>query len=102
MHPTVVDKATHLWYSIATKQLFHNGNKRTALLSGITLLNLNFIDLPNVGAKELYNISLKLAEKEMSEVQLKQYILAHAVLSTKFMNLYLDQFSYVNESRGND
>lgn len=26
-HPTVIDKASYLWHAIATKQLFHNGNK---------------------------------------------------------------------------
>jgi len=90
-HPTVLDKAAYLWYTIATKQLFHNGNKRTALLAAYTLLNLNFFDLPNINPNELYDISLKLANKRMSQKQLKEYLMKHVVVSIDLMNLYLDK-----------
>ncbi|WP_243148624.1 Fic family protein [Oenococcus sicerae] len=45
-HPTIIDKAAFLWYSIATKQLFNNGNKRTAFLSTIMFLKFNFLNFP--------------------------------------------------------
>lgn len=95
LHPTVVDKAVHLWYSIATKQMFNNGNKRTALLAAVTMLNLNFLELPNMDPMELYNISLKLARKEMSPEQLKNFLMTHLIVSTKYMNLFLDQAQQV-------
>jgi hypothetical protein len=37
-YPGVIKKATAYWYKYATTQMFHNGNKRTALLSGLYYL----------------------------------------------------------------
>ncbi|GAP00485.1 type II toxin-antitoxin system death-on-curing family toxin [Fructobacillus ficulneus] len=91
-HPTIVDKAAYLWYSLATKQLFHNGNKRTALLAGLVFLDQNFIKFKIKDAKKLYEISVKIAEGKMSQIELKKYIMQNSSLNfemmTKFNELY--------------
>jgi len=87
-HPTIIDKATYLWYTIATKQLFHNGNKRTAMLTGLQFLAINFISLNIHTSKELYDITVKIAEKRMSESELKQFILNNSSLHLENMKKF--------------
>lgn len=91
-HPTIIDKASYLWYTIATKQLFHNGNKRTALLTGIQFLAMNFISLNINSAEELYDISVKIAEKRMNEAELKQFIIQNSTLHFKSMEKFNETF----------
>ena len=87
-HPTIIDKAAYLWYTIATKQLFHNGNKRTALLTGIQFLAINFISLNIHSSEELYDISVKIAEKRMTESDLKEYIFNNSTLNFESMETF--------------
>lgn len=51
--PIIIDKAVYFWYKIAQKQLFHNGNKRTALLSAIILLTTNGYNFKGYNLKNL-------------------------------------------------
>lgn len=74
---TTISKAKVFWYTIASKQMFNNGNKRTALLTALTFLNLNGYILDFEDSNELYNISMNLANKIMSEDELEQYLLTH-------------------------
>ncbi|MDE7024155.1 MAG: type II toxin-antitoxin system death-on-curing family toxin [Ligilactobacillus sp.] len=74
-YPTTVSKAKVFWYTIATKQMFNNGNKRTALLTALAFLKLNGYKLDFKDANELYNISMDLANKRMSEDDLERYLL---------------------------
>ena len=76
-YPTTISKAKVFWYTIASKQMFNNGNKRTALLIALTFLNLNGYILDFEDSNELYNISMNLANKIMSEDELEQYLLTH-------------------------
>lgn len=57
--------------------MFNNGNKRTALLTALIFLNLNGYILDFEDSNELYNISMNLANKIMSEDELEQYLLTH-------------------------
>lgn len=43
--PTIFDKAAALLHGIATRQVFENGNKRTAWVAAVVLLDINGIDL---------------------------------------------------------
>ena len=70
-YPTTISKAKVFWYTIATKQMFNNGNKRTALLTALTFLRLNGYNLDFKDSSELYNISMDLANKIMSEDDLE-------------------------------
>lgn len=93
-YPTTISKAKVFWYTIATKQMFNNGNKRTALLTALTFLRLNGYNLDFKDSSELYNISMDLANKIMSEDDLEQYLLQKIQIDfeqmeeiTKILNL---------------
>ncbi|OIM35528.1 death-on-curing protein, partial [Oenococcus oeni] len=73
-YPTIIDKASFLWYTIATKQLFHNGNKRTAFLSALIFLKINFFNLIVNNSEKLYKISIDIAEGRMPQERLKKFI----------------------------
>ncbi|MBS9338530.1 type II toxin-antitoxin system death-on-curing family toxin [Fructobacillus sp. M2-14] len=87
-HPTVIDKTAYLWYTLARKQLFHNGNKRTAILASLTFLHLNFIGFKNIDGDELYALTVKIAEGKITQVELKAYIIKNSVLNFRRMNEY--------------
>lgn len=61
LFPGIIKKATEYWYKIATKQLFHNGNKRTSLLAGIYMLVLNGFDWLAPDGNNLYEVTKKVA-----------------------------------------
>lgn len=80
-YPTITAKAAALWYKIASNQFFYNGNKRTAMLSAIYFLVGNFYNFDIIDANLLYDISLQLANNEMSVNQLEAFIGSHVSLS---------------------
>lgn len=84
-YPTILSRATYYWYTIATKQMFFNGNKRTALITALTYLENSGYQFEIYDNKELYNVSLKLARKEISKDMLFQYIQAHTILNFEWM-----------------
>lgn len=90
LHPTITDKAAYLWYAIATKQLFNNGNKRTAFLSALSFLRINFYNLDMLAPKKLYDITLDVANKKISEHQLKVFILEHIYVDYKTLEDILE------------
>ncbi|WP_179395513.1 type II toxin-antitoxin system death-on-curing family toxin [Lacticaseibacillus absianus] len=92
-YPGIVKKATMYWYKIATSQVFHNGNKRTALLSALYMLNYNGFSLRRVDGNELYRISVQVAKKELSAEQLEDFILRNLTLN------YFDSEQAANENR---
>ncbi|MDN2612701.1 type II toxin-antitoxin system death-on-curing family toxin [Apilactobacillus sp. EABW-1NA] len=106
--PTIIDKAVYFWYKIAQKQLFHNGNKRTALLSAIFLLTTNGYNfkgyslkkLDGDGVKDLYNISLKIANHEMTKDELKEYILNNLTIDFKYQDDIMN--SIINSVKGKE
>ncbi len=83
--PTTIKKAKVFWYDIATKQMFHNGNKRTALLSALVFLSLNGYSLEADNAEELYDISMDLANKRMTQESLEEYLLKKVRIDFKQM-----------------
>lgn len=95
-HPTIIDKAAFIWYSVATKQMFHNGNKRTALLAGLTLLAQNFITFKIKDSVELYDISVKIAEGKMSQKELKKYIEKNSLLDLEMIKEVNDIYHIFN------
>ncbi|MFC4760383.1 Fic family protein [Fructobacillus durionis] len=87
-HPSVIDKSAYLWTALATKQLFHNGNKRTALLTGMLLLERNFITLKYRDVQQLYDLSVALAKREVSEFDLRNFIKENTQLNLESMRFY--------------
>lgn len=76
--PTIISKAAEIWYTIARYQAFSNGNKRTALLSTVDFLQNNFlkmnIDPEKQIGKELYNVSLKIANGQYDKQKVIEFI----------------------------
>lgn len=88
-YPTILNRATYYWYAIATKQMFYNGNKRTALTTAITYLENNGYEFEIKDKQSLYNVSLELAQKKMSKKKLFEYIQAHSSLNFNWMSKIL-------------
>lgn len=80
-YPGIVKKATMYWYKIATSQVFHNGNKRTGLLSALFMLNANGFSLRDIDGNQLYEISRLIANKKMSQQELEDFILSQLTLN---------------------
>jgi len=95
-YPTTISKATAFWFTIATKQMFNNGNKRTALLAGLKFLKLNGYDLDVKDDEELYNISMNLANKIMTEEELREYILEKSKVDFEQMKVIANQLGFDN------
>ncbi|WP_225366420.1 type II toxin-antitoxin system death-on-curing family toxin [Lacticaseibacillus paracasei] len=72
--PGVIKKATAYWFKFATSQMFFNGNKRTALMSGLYFLAVNGFSWPNINGNELYSITVAVANKDISQSELESYI----------------------------
>lgn len=83
-YPTILYKAACFWYTISTKQMFFNGNKRTALLTALLYLKINGYSFDILDEVTLYNVSMKVADGEMSFRQLYQYILRHTYIDFGF------------------
>jgi death on curing protein len=58
--------AATLMFGICNNHPFHNGNKRTALVAGLTHLDRNGLVLDTVTRKELYDLMLSIARHDMS------------------------------------
>lgn len=84
-YPTVIYKAAYFWYNIATKQMFHNGNKRTALLTSLLFLKINGYQFEIKDGNMLYDISMNLANKKMSEAKLREYIKRNVTIDFEMM-----------------
>ena len=101
--PTIITKAASLWYTIARYQAFSNGNKRTALLATVDFLQNNFL-IFNLGPKtdlekQLYNVSLKIANDEYSEENVKLFIKDHVIVDFDMLNYlitYVPQFKIID------
>lgn len=83
-YPTIIKKATYFWYNIATKQMFNNGNKRTALLTALAYLKGNGYNFDILDEIALYDVSIKVANKQLSFKQLYEYILNHTFIDFEF------------------
>lgn len=64
--------------------MFNNGNKRTALLTALFYLRVNGYLFDILDEVVLYDISIKVANKELSFDKLYQYILRHTYINFDF------------------
>lgn len=77
--PTILKKAAKLWYRTSYNQAFSNGNKRTALLAALNFLALNYFVINDIDDyAQLYEeISMKIANKEISEFGVELFLRKH-------------------------
>ena len=75
-YKTFEDKLTHLVYSLAMNHGFVDGNKRTAIVAGAYLLELNAFDqyVVDVFIREMENAVLLAVRKILTKDELKQVI----------------------------
>lgn len=66
-YPTVFMKAASLFHSIACNHSFHNGNKRTALLSTLYFLSEHGYWVDRCGDDEMYEFTRRIAAHEVTE-----------------------------------
>lgn len=72
--PGIIKKVTAYWFKFATSQMFHNGNKRTALLSALYFLFLSGFSWRDIDGNELYEMTVDIANKKVSQNDLEDYI----------------------------
>jgi len=71
-YPTAVSNAATLMFGICNNHPFYNGNKRTALVSGLTHLDRNGLVLDNVTRKDLYDLMIDVAKHSVSRAVAKK------------------------------
>ncbi|EHP2986168.1 TPA: type II toxin-antitoxin system death-on-curing family toxin [Listeria monocytogenes] len=82
LHPTIFDKASYLWYSLANYHCFYNGNKRTALVTTYLYLRLNGFNL-KIDSR-FYDISMNIVEFHMEQEKIKEIIQENTIKTSKF------------------
>ncbi|EAD2139787.1 type II toxin-antitoxin system death-on-curing family toxin [Listeria monocytogenes] len=82
LHPTIFDKASYLWYSLANYHCFYNGNKRTALVTTYLYLRLNGFNL-KIDSR-FYDISMNIVEFHMEQEKIKEIIQENTIETSKF------------------
>lgn len=66
-YSTPVENASTLLYGICNNHPFHNGNKRTALVSMLVHLDKNKLTLRHTSQKDLYNFMIDVANHTLGE-----------------------------------
>lgn len=79
-YPTVEEKAVHMWFLITGFQAFNNGNKRTGLISMLSMLYINGKTL-NLNSKkvctQLYDWTKKIATNHCGEKDLLAFVMTN-------------------------
>jgi len=77
LYPSIIDKTAAIIRGIIADHPFVDGNKRTAMLSGLTLLDLNkvnFIAQPG----EIEDFAVDIATKHIDVPQISKWLRSHA------------------------
>lgn len=85
-YPSILRMAAYYWYTIATKQMFNNGNKRTAFVVALAFLKNNGYSLNNLSTDDLYQTSMTLARSEMSYEELLAFLQQRARINLNWNN----------------
>jgi len=67
LHPDPVGNASTLLYGLCCNHPFHNGNKRTALVSMLVHLDKNKLTLFDTNQDDLYDLMLKVANHSLGQ-----------------------------------
>lgn len=94
LYPTVVSKAACYLRSLAMNHPFHDGNKRTALLSTVVFLEMNGYKM-TCDNDTLYNIVKNIVEQKKSIEEIEK-ILAENIRISK-MSKFKEKFKILNK-----
>ncbi|WP_415363876.1 hypothetical protein L1F34_000220 [Mammaliicoccus lentus] len=75
-YPTLTLKASNLFRNLVKKDVFYNGNKRTAFMCLNIFLNLNGYEL-EVNTKEAIDFTVMIATHDLQEDDIEQWILKY-------------------------
>ena len=76
LYKTVVDKAAALIRGIIADHAFVDGNKRTGILSGLTLLKMNGLNFV-FSQSEIENFAVSIATKKLDVPQIAAWLNSH-------------------------
>ncbi|WP_038098995.1 type II toxin-antitoxin system death-on-curing family toxin [Treponema pedis] len=71
LHPSILDKAVQLCYSLIENHPFLDGNKRIGIHLSLIFLKINGIDL-NYTQKELIDLGLRIASGQIKKDAIKE------------------------------
>lgn len=75
LHQTLAEQAAALLQGLSQAHGFRDGNKRTAMISCITFLHINDVELMEVDDKELEDLVVAVMEDDMPLEDLADWIL---------------------------
>lgn len=78
LYPHIFDKAAAMIRGIIGDHPFIDGNKRTAMLAGLTLLELNGIVI-HIDTGEIENIAVKIATEQLDVPYISNWIHSHHI-----------------------
>ena len=78
-YPGIYLKAAVYWHGLATAHCFNDGNKRSSLLTALTFLEINGLEL-DVDPDILFDICIKVATKEMDLYGLAEWVERHFLI----------------------
>ncbi|MEL5721753.1 type II toxin-antitoxin system death-on-curing family toxin [Treponema pedis] len=78
LHPSILDKAVQLCYSLIENHPFLDGNKRIGIHLSLIFLKINGIDL-NYTQKELIDLGLRIASGQIKKDAIKEWFVEHRI-----------------------
>jgi death-on-curing protein len=76
LYPSIVDKSAAIVRGIVADHPFVDGNKRTALIAGLTLLRLNGVDF-QAHPGEIEDFAVKIATEHLDVKEISNWLNAH-------------------------
>ena len=111
LYPSILDKAAHLWFSLARNHCFNNGNKRTSIMALFVFLWTNgyylnynetdIIDKMNeVLYKELYSFTKDIAAGKVTKEEIIYHLYDHCYINFKDHDILLGFFNRKEKQDG--
>ena len=76
LYPTIVDKASAMIRGIIADRAFVDGNKRTGMLAGLTLLKINGLDYSFL-VGEIEDFAVKIATQKLDVPKITSWLSLH-------------------------
>jgi death-on-curing protein len=77
LHKTIFDKAAAIIRGIVQDHPFVDGNKRTAMLAGLSMLDINGVNI-SLDAGEVENFAVKIAVENLSVEEIASWLKSHS------------------------
>jgi death-on-curing protein len=76
LYPTITDKSAAIIRGIIADHAFIDGNKRTAMLAGLTLLKINGLEYSFTNG-EIEDFAVKIATQKLDIPQITSWLVSH-------------------------